>query len=222
MTITIANGITSAKKQAIIDGELYNKAVRIFGDMLRSSIGNAPIGLAIGHCVYINRQLEMSPMPSKNHRYGFMRVTGTALNKIGITTSKVDDPDTCSYAWGYDINNTAISFYTKNSSLFSNTCEDFWRSVYVQHLMGDSPFNMLWKQRDITQPTVYASLLNAVEAMQKGIPGFPALALQKLVLVDCEYVYQLGKASGSFQGTGFGKQPPLNKMHTMETIPNGR
>ena len=218
MTITIESGIITATNMALRDSLLYDTARNKFHSFIIPYISDAPIGMAIGHLLWFNRALLATPTPSKDRRRGFMYATATMARQAGIPWEELDDVLTCGYVWGRDINSDSLSIYTTNSDLFSVPGEDFWRCAYLKHILGDTNFATIWRQRLVSAPTVYAGLVYAVNIRKKGLPGWPIIKLKRQVLVGCEYVFQIGKRAGTMVTGGYGIQPVMNRNDINQVI----
>jgi len=192
------------------DQKLYEAASNKFYSFILPYLNDAPKGVAIGHLLRVNRELLASPSPTKDRRRGFMYATATMAKQAGISWEQLDDVLTCGYVWGRDINNDSLSLYTTNQDLFTIPNEDFWRCAYLKHVLGDTNFSTIWRERHVATPSVYDSLIYAVNARKKGLPGWPVIKLKREVLVGCEYVFQIGKRAGTMTTSGFGIQPVLN------------
>lgn len=209
--MNIQEGILSARSRARKDRPLYTQGVRSFGKLITSYLGNFPNGMAIGHLLQVNPELKTAPEPSSDRRRGFMYAPFQESRNANVAWEALDQPINASYVWGRDVNRIATKLYTANSSLFLSPGEDFWRTVYLQHILGDIAFQLLWIMRDTTQPTVYDSLLYAVNTNTKSFPGWPIYRLKQTVFIDCQYVFEIAKFEGSLVTSGYGIQPVLSK-----------
>lgn len=183
--------------------------------------GHAPKALALGHLVNVNPQLETSPGFTEDRRRGFMFASVSAVNDAGLKWASLDEPNTCAYVWGRDINATSLSTYTKNKNLFTEPGEDFWKTSYLAHRLGEVPFSIIWNARYRDEETIYASLIYAVNDWSRSIPGWSVLKLKKLALYDCPHVFELARRGGSFLTEGYGIQPVLNKTNMKEIMLQG-
>lgn len=211
MHLTIESGQISAKQQALAATVLYREAVAKFGRTLDPYNGDAPKSLGISHLLRVNPALEVSPTPSSDRRRGFMYATVNMADEAGIPWENLDEPLTCAYVWGRDINSDSKSLYSANTSSFSSPNPDFWKCAYLKHVLGNTAFALLWQSRDKTQATNYNALLYAVNALTRSLPGWPIIKLRKTVLYECAYVYELAKRGGGLNSTGYGIQPVLQK-----------
>lgn len=211
MRLTIESGQISARQQALAATSLYREAVAKFGRTLDPYNGDAPKSLGISHLLRVNSSLETAPTPSTDRRRGFMFATVKMAEEAGVSWEKLDEPLTCAYVWGRDINSDSKNLYAANKSLFVSPNSDFWKCAYLKHVLGDTAFAMLWQSRDKTQATNYDALLYAVNNLTRSLPGWPIIKLRKTVLVDCAYVYELAKRGGGLTSSGYGIQPVLRK-----------
>lgn len=218
MAITIESGARSAKFKAAQDSNIYREADNKFGGFLNPYLGDLPKGFAIGHLLRVNRKLLASPPFTEDRRRGFMLATINMARESRIEWSQLDDALTCGYVWGRDINSDALSLYTTYGDLFSKPGDDFWRTAYLRHVLGDTAFKALWGTRDTGQATIYDSLIYAVNARKKSLAGWPVIKLKNTVLVGCEYVYQIAKRAGSTTSKGWGIQPVMSRANMLQVF----
>lgn len=211
MTITIENGLRNAKQKALRNASAAVKAQRTYGRILDSTRGGAPKGLGIGHLLRVNPSLEVSPAPTTYRRRGFLYVTADAAAKAELDWATLDDPTTCGFVWGNDINMRAIDFYNTNSDVFSSADEDYWKCVYAQQSLGDSAFDLLWRRRDRSEDLAYNSIIYAVNAAPKALPGWTVIQLKRMLFQDIPYVFEAAASSGTLTTEKFGMPPVLNK-----------
>ena len=209
--LSIADGQNSAERRAIADTQLYQKATARFGTIIEPYRGDAPLTLGLCHVLRVNPQLFVSPEPSKDRRRGFMFATIGMAREAGVKWEELDKPTTCAYIWGRDINADGKNLYSNNQTVFSEPDADFWKCAYMKHTLGDAAFKAVWAARDNTQPTVYASLLYAVNDLKRSLPGWPVMILRKTVLVDLPYVFEMTKRGGKLYSDGYGVEPVLTK-----------
>lgn len=136
MLLTPENGQQTAERQALASTGTYQQAQRQYGRLLDPYLGDAPRALGLAHLVRVNPKLEMTPTPSKDQRRGFMFATISSANTAGIKWEKLDDPLTCAYVWGRDINATSKKLYQEQSYWFPAIGADFWRCSYLRHVFG--------------------------------------------------------------------------------------
>jgi hypothetical protein len=217
MTTTLEEGRRYAAKKASEDWNTFVKGNRQFGRMLNSYCGHAPKSLGLGHLVNTNPTLNPSPDFTPDRRRGFMFAPISAAQDANIAWENLDDPTTCAYIWGRDINAVSLNLYTSNQTLFAEPNEDFWRCSYLAHRLGETPFAMLWSSRDKTQSTVYDGVIYTVNTRLRGLPGWSVVKLKRVIFFDCEHVFALAKRGGNLLTKGFGIQPVLS-MTNMQHI----
>jgi len=211
MRLNISNGQRCAQRMALNNTELYRDAQRVFGRTIDPYLGDAPKALGLAHLIHVNPKLEIAPTPSKDRRRGFMFTTIAMANVVEVKWEQLDDPITCAFVWGCDINADARSLYSANQTLFTEVNADFWKCAYLKHVLGDMAFQAIWDIRDTSQSTVYDSLLYAVNNLSRSLPGWPVIKLHHQVLVGCAYVFEVAKRSGGLYSSGYGLQPVLKK-----------
>lgn len=209
--MNITDGIRSAQVKASQSRTLYQQAVERFGKLVNSYIGHFPNGMAIGHLIQVNPGLKTTLLPSADRRRGFMYAPFQESRNANLDWDSLDQPTNAAYVWGRDVNRIGSRLYTENSSLFSSPGEDFWRTVYLWHVLGDFTFRLVWDIRDTEQATVYDSIIYAVNATSKNFPGWPSYRLKHVVLLDCQFVFEIAKFEGSLKTKGYGIQPVLTK-----------
>lgn len=218
MTLTIENGKVSARTMAAKSTRLYQEASEKYGRIILPYLGNFPRALAMGHLLRVNPNLEDAPEITKDMRRGLMLARRQYAVEAGVKWTKLDTPRTGAYVWGRDVNDASQTLYTANQSLFSTPGEDFWRSAYLKHVLGDVPFQMVWDTRETTYDTVYESLLYSVNAQRRRLPGWTIIKLKKVVFVDCEFAYQIAQRMGTLTTEGFGIQPVLTQGNFEEVF----
>lgn len=211
MRLSIESGQRSAQQMATASNVLYQSAQRVFGRFIDPYLGDAPKALGLAHLTYVNPKLEVAPTPSKDRRRGFMFTTINMANTAGVAWEQLDSPNVCAYVWGRDINADSKSLYSANQSVFPTVNSDFWRCAYLKHILGDMAFDSVWSIRNTAQPTVYDSLLYAVNGLSRSLPGWPVIQLRHQVLVGCAYVFEMAKRGGGLNSSGYGLEPVLTK-----------
>lgn len=211
MTITITSGQRSAYRSALDATSDYRKAKLKFGRLIDPYRGHAPKALGLAHLLRVNPTLEVAPTPTKDRRRGFMLATIGMARTAGIDWENLDEPLTCAYVWGRDINADAKSLYFENTDLFPQSNSDFWKCAYLKHVLGNAAFSVVWQARDTTQSTIYDSLLYAVNPLRKSLPGWPIIKLRHTVLIGCAFVFEVAKRGGGLTSEGYGIEPVLKK-----------
>ena len=218
MALTIESGRVSARQAAAGSTTLYQQGVEKFGKIITAYLGHFPKALAYGHLLRVNPKLENAPEIPPDMRRGFMLARRPYALNADVDWERLDEPRIGAYIWGRDVNDASQTLYTANTSLFSSPDTDFWRTAYLKHALGDSPFQQLWDARDTSQPAVYDSLLYAVNNLRRRLPGWTIIKLKKTVFVDCEYAYQIALRTGSLTTEGFGIQPVLTENNFTEVF----
>ncbi len=218
MQLTPERGQKAAVKKAIASTGVYRKAQRLFGRMIDPYLGDAPRALGLAHLVRVNPKLETTPAPSRDRRRGFLFATISMANTAGIKWESLDDPLTCAYVWGRDINADAKGLYLAQSYWFPTVGADLWKCSYFKHVFGDAAFSIIWDQRDTSQATVYDSLLYAVNDMQRALPGTTVVKQRYLATMDCAYVFELAKRGGGMNSTGYGIEPVLSQSNFQQVF----
>ena len=213
MTLTVQQGQQAATKKALSSDKLYRQAQQQYGRTIAPYLGDAPKALGVAHLTMVNPKLLSAPTPTKDRRRGFMLATITMARTAGIEWKALDDPLTCAYVWGRDINADARSLYSEQTSLFTTVDDDFWKCSYLKHAFGDAAFSIIWNQRDTTQTTVYDSLLYAVNSMKRSLPGTTVIRQRRLAMLDCAYVFEMAKRGGGLYSSGYGIEPVLTKSN---------
>jgi hypothetical protein len=245
MSLTLETGRRSAKAKAEADAALYATARLRYGGNVTEMKGDAPVGLLLGHVLRVNRNLSDTPPVTKDRRHGFMKASISEANTVKIRTAQLDEPPTCAFVFGREINRAATTLYTTYRSLFTQADENFWKTVYLYVTLGPATFNYVWKKANPSVTTTskpvlvfsgrlgnwkmesattkdstnlaYEDLLYAVNTLTSTPPGWNVTSFKKLVLVDCEYVYRLWELYGPSKLGGFGTLPVLsgNQMLTI-------
>lgn len=248
MSLTLESGRRSASAKAKADASLYATARLRYGGSVVEMKGDAPTGLLLGHVLRVNRSLSDTPPVTKDRRRGFMKASITEANTVQIRAVQLDELPTCAFVFGREINRAATTLYTTYQSLFTRADENFWKTVYLYVTLGPTTFNRIWQKanpsvnttvtpvfvasrnrggnwkmestttKDSTNRT-YEDLLYTVNTLTSAPPGWNFTAFKKLVLVDCEYIYQLWKLYGPSKLGGFGTLPVL-RGDQMMTIMN--
>jgi hypothetical protein len=140
-----------------------------------------------------------------------MYATINMARSAGVEWERLDEPLVCSYTWGRDINADSKALYQEQTALFPEPSKDFWKCAYLKHVLGNGAFSVIWGLRDLSQPTVYDSLLYAVNGLSRSLPGWPIITLKHTVLVGCPYVYELASRGGKMKSKGYGIEPVLTE-----------
>jgi len=216
MSMTVSSGSASARLKASESVSLFDQGNRLFGRLIDTYRSDVPSGLALAHLINVNPDLkEITPI-ARDRRRGFMKASATAAMDAEIAWKELDDPPTCAYVWGREINKDSLNLYTNNTSLFTTPSKDFWSTAYLKYILGDTLFTTLFNMRDTTQATVYSSILYAVNNLNRSLLGVPIITLKKTVLFDSQFVVELAKKSGTLSSTGFGLQPVLSRDAMMQ------
>ena len=218
MSLSIEDGQASAQSLAVQNTQLYQQATNKFGRTLSEYKGDAPRPLGIGHILRVNPSLTVAPIPTQDRRRGFMFATAQMAKDAGIKWAKLDEPITCAYVWGRDINADSRNLYYSQTRFFPKPDSDFWKCSYLKHVLGDSAFSALWNIRDATQATIWDSLLYAVNGLNKSLPGWPVVKLKHTVIFGCVYVFELALRGGGLTSTNFGIQPVLRKNNYQQVF----
>ena len=218
MSLTVERGQQAAAKKALSSDALYRQAQRMYGRTIAPYQGDAPRALGLAHLTMVNPKLLSAPTPTSDRRRGFMLATAAMAKVAGVTWQALDDPLTCAYVWGRDINADARNLYSTQSYYFPTVNDDFWKCAYLKHILGDSRFSIVWNTRDTTQDTVYDSLLYAVNNTARSLPGTTVVRQKKLVLLDCAYVFEMAKRGGGLRSSGYGIEPVLNKSNYQQVF----
>ena len=216
MRLTPEDGLRSAKKLASEKWDDYQLALRTYGNTINQFLGHLPKSIAIGHLLRVNPALEAVLPITGDRRRGFMYATFEGARIADIAWEDLDDPTTCAYIWGRDINDASSWLYTNNVSVFTSPDEDFWRCAYLAHVLGQTTFSLIWTTRDTLQPTAYGSLISRIDNLRKSLPGWPIIKLKKTVFVDCAFVFEIAKRGGSLVSIGYGIQPIPNQNQIMQ------
>lgn len=218
MSLTPETGSRLAQQMALNNADTYRSAIRHYGSLLAQYCEDFPNALALGHLVRVNPLMTPAPIPTIDRRRGFMFAPVSTLASIAVKWENLDDPTTCAYVWGYDVNVHAKHFYNDNSTLFTKPETDFWRCVYARHVLGSASFDVIWSRRDRSAEMAYNSFLYAVNNLKRSIPGWNIIRLKHTVFVDCAYSYELSKQSGTLLTDGFGREPVLNRQNLVEVF----
>lgn len=211
MSITVLEGYNSAILEVNTLLPRYSVANHCLGHHIEMYKEACPIGYAIGHVLSVNPQLQISPLPTKDSRRGFMYATATMARYAGVNWKKLDDLNTCAYVWGYDINKTAESVYNKYGYMFNEPNSDFWNTTYLKHYLGDTVFDLLWNYRDTSKDGVYFSLLYGTTSIKNRIGIFTVSQLRKAVLFKSRFVVEMAKKAGSTVSDIWFRTPVLSK-----------
>ena len=219
MSITVESGRLAARVKAAQNIALFDTSNHTFGRLIDTYRADVPSGLALAHLVSVNPTLVTNPpILSSDGKRGFMKASMPMAKEAGILWKNLDDPQTCAYVWGRDINKDSLNLYTTNRSLFEKPNKDFWSTVYLKHRLGDPTFNALFSRRDTTKTTVYDSVLYSVNALTRSVLGTPIISLKHLVLIECQFVIELAQKAGSLSSSGFGIQPVLSRDAVLQVL----
>ena len=209
MGMTIERGRDAAIALARRNSKQFDDAVRRYGGIIDTYIGQAPRTLLVSHILRVNPTLFKSPV-FQDYRYGFMGATFQQAKNAEVSTRKISsDPAVCAYVYSRDLNRVSYDLYTTHSSLFTETNEDLWKCAYLRTTLGDSVFNLLWNMHVPTtiDNSVYDILRYSVNDLNKALAGISPTKVKELVLKDCEFVFQLAASKGSMVTEGPGIEP---------------
>lgn len=242
MNLTPTTGTQAATHRARENRERYFTAQRLYGRNIGDMLGGAPIGLLLGHVLRVNPALVDAPPVKRDRRVGFMKASVLEARTVKIPTKQLEEPSTCAFVYGREINRAASTLYTTYKSLFTIADTNLWKCAYLYTTIGATTFDFLWEQAGIgiqstSKPVLesgnwviqeeiiqdstnnaYVELLAALGALTKPPPGWNLNELKSIVFIDCEYVYALWKTYGGGQMT-FGYLPVLQNSQ-MTTIMN--
>ena len=210
MGMTVERGLVAAQQLAQRNRSLFDEAVRRYGSIIDTYLGNAPRTLLIAHVLRVNPNLYTSPTYA-DYRGGFMGASVEQSYEAETDMSEVkSNPAVCAYTYSRDINRACYSLYTTYESYFPKTGEDLWRCAYLRTTLGDTKFRILW---DMHAPTsadagaVYEVLRYSVNTLSKALVVQGVTQVKALVLKDCEFVFQLAKLKGTLRTDGPGIEP---------------
>ncbi|RKY28737.1 MAG: hypothetical protein DRP83_00115 [Planctomycetota bacterium] len=249
MSLNLESGKRAATAKAAKNSGLYATARRRYGGNITAMKGDAPLGLLIGHVLRVNPALEDAPAIKRDRRRGFMKASINEARTVDIRDVQLDEPATCAFVYGREINRSASSLYTTYPSLFTRADRNLWKCAYLFVVLGAPIFNFIWQKanpiiKTTKEPvfvrsgrggrgnwkieeevekssinTAYDDILYAVNSMTAAPPGWRLTEFRKLVLVDCEYVFELWRLYGPEKMVGFGTLPVLS-YDQMRTIMN--
>lgn len=218
MSLTPETGAKIARQIAATSANAYRLAVHTYGSLLSDYTEDFPKAFSLGHLARVNPSMNPTPAPLTDRRRGFMFVSSRILTSIEVKWENLDNPTTCAYVWGYDLNHHARQLSQQYNHTFTSPDADFWRSVYLRQTLGDTTFNTLWARRDPNTDSVYTSLLYAVNDLRKTLPGWSTIHLKQTVFVSCAVSYEFAKQGGSLLTYGFGRSPVLRRVNLTEVF----
>lgn len=238
--MNLIEGKAAADARAVRDSATYKYAERLYGNFIRYTRGDAPIGLILGHVLRVNPSLIAKPPVARDGRRGFMYASPVECKKLEIAVDKLDDAFVCAYVYGTEINSTSISFYTTYRRLFTLPNANFWKCAYLRNTLGASTFNHIWNGANphierTNEPVLvdgnwtienklvadatdgaYDMLTSYVGRMTKAPPGWTLGNFQRLVLYECEYTYALWRRYGKGYSKNYGSKPALDDRQKMD------
>lgn len=206
--MNIEDGKRAGVKKAHADFALFEKASQQYGRLIKPMMGEVSRSLALAHVLRVNPELLMTPPVTLDRRRGFMLATREGATAAGIEWKSLDDPSTCAYSWGREMNQGATDFYKKNTDIFTTPDDDFWKIIYLRHVLSVPLFDVLW---GMATDTTYSGIVYAVNTLRHSPMGLPIATLKRLVLVDMEYVFELALRKGGMKSSKFGIQPVMDK-----------
>lgn len=212
MSLNPTDGAIQAKRLAADNAALYQQANQVYGKLIAEYCEDFPKAFELGHLTRVNPALSTNPLVTIDRRRGFLYAPFDTLASIEVRWENLDDPTTCAYVWGYDINLHAKQLYYPNEKYFPKSNADFWRCVYLRHVLGRVPFDVIWNMRNPNTTPVYDSLLYVVNNLRRGLPGWPVIKLKRTVFVDCAYSFELAQQGGATTTEGFGRAPVLQQQ----------
>ncbi len=202
----------NARKRVLASTTLYDEADRKYGRLISLLRGNAPRSLGVAYLIQVNPDVEDTPDSTIRSKRGCMQTDTKTAKELNIPEERMDTPATSIYLWSREFNSLASTFYTNKSALFSIPGEDFWKTVYLNYILGSDAFGHIWRAANpVIIGGVYDSLLYVVNAGGLEIPGYPDSVLRTIVLGECEFTYALWKLKGKFVTEGFGILPVPSK-----------
>jgi len=242
----------AARVKALASRSLYVQAYKKYGSLLLSMRGDAPIGLLVGHVLRVNPELSDAPPVKKDARRGFAKASYAEARTMDIPAERLDEPATCAYVIGREINRTATVLYTTHPALFATPNNLFWKCVYLAHTLGTSLFEttsnaafsgvtassapvairdsrgriLSWEVPGATARNtpadLYTRIYYAVNSATTAPVGYRTGEYKKLVLMDCEYVYNIWNLFGGGEPRGFGRLPVLSNSQTQAILHRNR
>lgn len=213
MGLNPTDGARRAKQIAADNAPLYHQANQVYGKLVAEYCEDFPKAFVLGHLARVNPTLVTNPPITTDRRRGFLYAAFDTLATIEVKWESLDDPTVCAYVWGYDINLHAKQLYYGNEKYFPESSSDFWRCVYLRHVLGRVPFDVVWNARNRNTTPVYASLLYVVNDLRRGLPGWNVIKLKRTVFIDCAYSFELALQGGSTTTEGFGRAPVLQQRN---------
>ena len=208
---------SAAKARAKQDMPKFHRADLRYGEIISSVRGNAPKLLGVAHIMRVNPGLSSIPEPTSTSN-GFMYASIDQARNAGLVLGDMIVPIKCAFTWSNDINLLGKDLQTTNSSLFVYPDTDFWQTAYLRQTLGDATFKTLWNATTKPVGGTYQAMLDYVQQLKSPPGGWTLPKLQKLVLVDCEYVRELWTAQGQRHTEGFGMVPRLNARGTVQVF----
>lgn len=207
-----------AQSAAAVDYNLYQIANRKYGVLLSTYRGGLPIPLGVAHVLRVNRDLIDAPDSlGQNRARGFAKASTSVARDSSFQIEDLDRPSVCAYIWGREVNRLARALYDSHPLLFPDSREDFWKTVYVKHALGDAVFNQLWALANPSNAgEVHDTLVAEVTTLKKAIPPWNVLRLKRIVQYDCEYVFALCQRRGGLISDGYGKVPTMKKQEVLQ------
>lgn len=218
MSTTPESGALIAKRLAAANYMTYARANGKYGSLIAQYTEEFPKAFAVGHLTRVNPDLEPAPAPTTDRRRGFMFTPITTLASIGVAWENLDNPTTCMYSWGYDVNLHAKQLHEQQGQFFSSPDTDFWRCVYLRHVIGTRTFVTLWNARVREESTVYESLLQGLAQLKRQLPGWPITKLKRTVFIDCAYSFELSAQGGGTTSEGYWRFPVLGRRELTEVF----
>ena len=209
MSLDYQTNKLSAQRAASGNVVLYQSASQKFGKLLSQYRKDIPLSLCLGHVVRVNPRLDSSPSNlGSSFKRGFIFASTSVAREAGFSSADLDDSEFAAYIWCKEVNRLAKALQTAHSRSFSSAGVDFWKSVYLKHVLGDSPFDQLWTE---SNPSTYSDLIQAIEDRKTALTPWTLTNLKKVAFFDCEYVYAFARNNGILSSSGFGSTPTLKK-----------
>jgi hypothetical protein len=208
---------SAAKARAKQDMLKFHRADLRYGGIISSTKGDAPRLLGVAHILRVNPGLSSIPEPTSTSN-GFMYASIDQARNAGLVLGDMIVPLKCAFAWSNDINLLGKDLQTTNPLLFVNPDTDFWQTAYLRQTLGDATFKTIWNATTKTAGASYTALLAYIQGLKTPPGGWTLPKLQKLVLVDCEYVRELWTSQGQQHTEGFGRVPRLTSRGTTQVF----
>jgi hypothetical protein len=84
-----------------------------------------------------------------------MKASVSEANTVNIRTEQLDEPPTCAFVFGREINRSALNLYTTYQSIFTQADENLWKCAYLFVALGAPTFNFIWQEAN---PVVQTSV----------------------------------------------------------------